>query len=64
MLNAVSDEFHGLVQGAVHTDLSDNVKNDVLSADVFRRFAGQHELNCGRYFKPSLTAYHTGAHIC
>ncbi len=60
---AVPGKFHRLIQSAVYADHADNMKNDVFSADPFRRFAGQMKPDRGRNFKPCLPGRHTCRHI-
>ena len=61
--HALADEFHGLIQRAVHADFADNMQDDVLARHVFIQLAFKHEFNRGRHFEPSLTRRHTARHI-
>ena len=61
--NTLSRKLHGLVTGAVHTDLSDDVKDQILTADPGGLLSLQNELDRRGNLEPGLTGHHTGCHI-
>ena len=54
MLYTFTSEFKSHVTSAVYTDLTDQIEDYVLTGDPFVRFADKLNLNCFRYFEPSL----------
>src|SRR5699024_4510592 len=54
-----SYELHGFIQCSIHTDLSDDMENNVFSTNIFSRFSLQYELNCGWHLEPELSGRHS-----
>ena len=61
--NTIAGKFQRLVEGAVHTDLTDQVQHHIFSADKGCFFAGNLNFDGRGHLKPSLTCNHTGSHI-
>jgi len=61
--NAVPGKLHGLVQRAVHTDLSYNMDDNVLAADIRSRLPGQYKLDSRGYLEPQLPCRHPGCDV-
>ena len=57
-------ELQGLIQGAVHADLADQVEDDVLAADHGLEFSLQHHLDGSGDLEPQQASSHGGrSHI-
>ena len=63
VLNALAYELHRFVKGSVYTDHSDNMKDHILTAYPFLRFAHNIEFDCGRNLEPCFTGSHSSCHI-
>ena len=63
VFNPFSCKFHGLIQGAVYADHSDNMKDNILSADPFARLSYQVKFYGRGHLKPRFTGCHPSCHI-
>ena len=62
-LCALAGEFHGTVKRTVHTDLTDDVKDDVLTRDMRTGSTRKNEFDSGGNLEPSLARCHTARHV-
>ena len=63
LCNAFARELNGLVESAVYADHTDQVQDDVLTADILLQLADKVYLDRGRNLEPVLACSHARCHV-